>query len=543
MPAGAFAAATALGVGLAGLILTVAGTNPVTGASAAAQPDIPCEQWQQLHPGWPCIPVPKPPPPGVPTGPPSTPSTQAPLPGQPQTQQPGGYGPNVGAVIPPDPGPGNGVPIVPVPGAPVPALPGNPVPATPYGPPAGPGEPTPAPQAPVPAVPPSVTPGQDLVSQLERAARLHKQGLLSDKEFADLKGQLLHGVPVDPVTPSPKDDNQHAAPRVPDRRIPLLLVLAAVAFTAPALRIGRNPAGRAVAAARLTGPDSRGKAFGTFDGLIRQVDNEDQSNDITIAEPFGGVGDSYTVHLLPDRRVDGVTIYQDGKVIVETLFQQDGSWLVWVDDNSYYRIEEDGTVHKLIPSTGEVLRDNVDYASELANKLKLSNLQKMLALLGALAGGLPNRQLPPGFGPGVVPKPDPPGTSPVPGYSYSNNYGTDNFGITAEVDQNGVLDYVIEAGPDSPVKGSQMFEDMWNAVGPNVTAINGTWVNKPREGVVTNLQSFNNAIADGATPQQAAFSTFAGKMAFRHGFRFVEITKLKPEGPGPYTDVEVTFTR
>ncbi|MGX1777354.1 hypothetical protein ACWIGW_34980 [Nocardia brasiliensis] len=341
---------------------------------------------------------------------------------------------------------------------------------------------------------------------------------MSDKEFADLKGQLLHGAPVDPVTPSPRDDNRDTSPKAPDRRVPLLLVLAAAAFTAPALRIGRNGVGRALAAPEPAGQAGRGKAFGSFGGLIMQVDQEDQSNEITVAEPFGGVGDSYTVHLLPDRRVDGVTVYQDGRVIVETLFQQDGSWLVWVDDNSYYRIEEDGTVHKPIPSTGEVLEDNVDYASELASKLKLSNLQKMLALLGALAGGLPNRQLPPGFGPGVVPKPEPPGTSPVPGYSYSHNYGTNNFGITAEVDQNGVLDYVIEAGPDSPVKGSKMFEDMWNAVGPNVTAINGTWVNKPREGVVTNLQSFNNAIAEGATPQQAAFSTFAGKMAFRHGF-------------------------
>ncbi len=91
---------------------------------AAAQPDIPCEQWQQMHPGWPCIPVPKPPPPGPPTGPPTTPPTSAPvLPGQPPGVTNGGS--RAGALTPPPIGPGNGTPIVPVPGASPPALPGN----------------------------------------------------------------------------------------------------------------------------------------------------------------------------------------------------------------------------------------------------------------------------------------------------------------------------------------------------------------------------------------------------------------------------------
>ncbi len=89
---------------------------------AVAQPDIPCEQWQQMHPGWPCIPVPKPPPgpppgtPGGPGGPPTT-AQPAPTPALPgQAPNLSGTGGRAGALTPPPAGPGNGTPIVPVPG-------------------------------------------------------------------------------------------------------------------------------------------------------------------------------------------------------------------------------------------------------------------------------------------------------------------------------------------------------------------------------------------------------------------------------------------
>ncbi len=101
----------------AGMALITINDEPV----ASAQPDIPCEQWQQMHPGWPCVPVPKPPPgppPGTPGGPGGTPTTAQPLPtpampGQPPG--PGGVGGRPGALTPPPVPPGNGTPIVSVP--------------------------------------------------------------------------------------------------------------------------------------------------------------------------------------------------------------------------------------------------------------------------------------------------------------------------------------------------------------------------------------------------------------------------------------------
>lgn len=115
---------------LAALISLVVGAVTVVDAPvASAQPDIPCAQWQQMHPGWPCIPVPKPPPPGPPSTPPPLPT--APMPGQPPADTGGGS--RAGALTPPPVQPGNGTPIVPVPGAPDSVLRGNepPAPAAP----------------------------------------------------------------------------------------------------------------------------------------------------------------------------------------------------------------------------------------------------------------------------------------------------------------------------------------------------------------------------------------------------------------------------
>ncbi|QIS23611.1 hypothetical protein [Nocardia terpenica] len=145
----------AIAAALGGLL---AATGP-TAPPAAAQGYIPCDQWQQMHPGWPCIDTPPLPsaPPGPPTTPPPLPT--APMPGQPQTNN--GSGTNAGALTPPPVAPGNRTPIVPAPGEPGPPPPrpgtGSATGATTPSPgvqgaptPPGPGAPAPVP-APVPA--------------------------------------------------------------------------------------------------------------------------------------------------------------------------------------------------------------------------------------------------------------------------------------------------------------------------------------------------------------------------------------------------------
>ncbi|MFE5460024.1 hypothetical protein [Nocardia sp. NPDC056564] len=115
-----FPTAAALTAALLAAVMTT-----VFDTTATAQPDIPCAQWQQMHPGWPCIPVPKPPPGPAPGPPATTPALPTPvLPGA-APGDTGDMGGHAGALTPPALAPGNGTPIVPVPGEQQPAAPGG----------------------------------------------------------------------------------------------------------------------------------------------------------------------------------------------------------------------------------------------------------------------------------------------------------------------------------------------------------------------------------------------------------------------------------
>ncbi|WP_282779332.1 MULTISPECIES: EndoU domain-containing protein [unclassified Nocardia] len=228
-------------------ITAAAGLLTLTGAATAALWAAPTPVAAQPI----CIPNPMlgiscPPPPPPPPGQPGMPTTAAPpTPGIPSLpDQPGtGGGPNGGAFVPPAAPPYDGTPLIPVPGATEPVLPGN-IPPAPTAPPPAPGQP---PTGEVPTPPPPAE-GEDLVAQLERAARLHEQGVLSDQEFADLKQRLLRSdMPPAPSADrpgSPSTDRPPAPVPEPaerdgfDPRTVALIVAGAAAFTAAARRSG-----------------------------------------------------------------------------------------------------------------------------------------------------------------------------------------------------------------------------------------------------------------------------------------------------------------
>jgi len=94
-------------------------------------------------------------------------------------------------------------------------------------------------------------------------------------------------------------------------------------------------------------------------------------------------------------------------------------------------------------------------------------------------------------------------------------------GVRAELGQDNVLDLYIKTGPSTP-SGEELFAEAFNAFGgQNIQGIRGTWVDAP--GIRDNLISFRTARAAGASPEDAAFRTFTGKMAHRAGFMNVQI--------------------
>ncbi|MFE9575094.1 SHOCT domain-containing protein [Nocardia sp. NPDC006044] len=136
------------------------------------------------------------------------------------------------------------------------------------------------------------------MSQLERAARLHEQGILNDAEFADLKQRILHGdsIPVPqrervPPAPTGEPSNESQTGRAtPDWQIALLLLSGIAGFVAAAPR-GRS--GR--------------EALGS---LVRQV-NSKPSASATDGGSGGGKAPNTTSTPHPDGSVS--TTYNDGR--------------------------------------------------------------------------------------------------------------------------------------------------------------------------------------------------------------------------------------
>jgi hypothetical protein len=114
-------------------------------------------------------------------------------------------------------------------------------------------------------------------------------------------------------------------------------------------------------------------------------------------------------------------------------------------------------------------------------------------------------------------------------------------GLLAEVDADGILNLYIKTGSHTP-RGGEMFREAVEWVGGpgNINGIRGTWVRG--EGLRDNIDSFNAAVRSGLPLEEAAFSTFTGKMAYRFGFSRAEFEVLRGT-PGEYTNVGVVFRR
>ncbi|WP_280471080.1 DUF2332 family protein, partial [Nocardia cyriacigeorgica] len=129
---------------------------------------------------------------------------------------------------------------------------------------------------------------------------------------------------------------------------------------------------------------------------------------------------------------------------------------------------------------------------------------------------------------------------------YVNRYGASDHadltrlleGISGEVDSSGVLSLRVVSSDRTP-SGAEMFDDLWQAIGQDVRSISGAW--KADAGQDSNLITFNAGIAGGLTPEEAALTTWTGKMAVRHGFGEVEVLHLVGP-PGNHSQVVVAFT-
>lgn len=92
-------------------------------------------------------------------------------------------------------------------------------------------------------------------------------------------------------------------------------------------------------------------------------------------------------------------------------------------------------------------------------------------------------------------------------------------------------------GARGAIRGAEQFRKIIDYFGlNNIRSIKGSW------SYGDNLNAFNKAIAEGATPEAAAAQTWTGQQAAKVGFTGVHVTRTYG-AVGAYTKVEVSFTR
>ena len=100
-------------------------------------------------------------------------------------------------------------------------------------------------------------------------------------------------------------------------------------------------------------------------------------------------------------------------------------------------------------------------------------------------------------------------------------YGITNRGIRGDLGEDGFITFTVKKADTTP-RGGQRFNEMMAAFDSSkVRGIRGMWSDDKDLG--DNFRSYKAAIKAKMEPEEAAFETFTGKMAKRHGFTKVRI--------------------
>ena len=115
-------------------------------------------------------------------------------------------------------------------------------------------------------------------------------------------------------------------------------------------------------------------------------------------------------------------------------------------------------------------------------------------------------------------------------------------GILGEVDESGVLTFVIAVKAESPIRGTELFNLMVRAFGARVRAVQGVWRPGCEDSPSANLDKVNERTAAGAPLMDAVQETWTFTRAARLGFS--RATVVAVEGtPGRYTKIDVLLEK
>lgn len=115
-------------------------------------------------------------------------------------------------------------------------------------------------------------------------------------------------------------------------------------------------------------------------------------------------------------------------------------------------------------------------------------------------------------------------------------------GILGSLDETGVLTFFISAKPESPLRGTELFDLMLRAFGDRVRAVMGVWRRGFEGSLSVNLDRVNERTAAGVSLRDAVRETWTYTRAARWGF--TRITLASVEGtPGNYAKIDVLLEK
>jgi hypothetical protein len=112
-------------------------------------------------------------------------------------------------------------------------------------------------------------------------------------------------------------------------------------------------------------------------------------------------------------------------------------------------------------------------------------------------------------------------------------------GILGSLSDAGVVEFAIQAGAGSSIRGTEMFDRMMDHFGADAIAIHAVWIRNAAGHPSTNIDKVNELTATGVDLGQAILQAWTVTRAMRRGFSKAKVLGTPDGTPGGYTRIDV----
>ena len=128
-----------------------------------------------------------------------------------------------------------------------------------------------------------------------------------------------------------------------------------------------------------------------------------------------------------------------------------------------------------------------------------------------------------------------------PQLAFEYNHPSKKATIYGEVDDSGVLEFVVHVLPGSPIRGTELFRRMMIAFGDDAVAIRGVWRKASRPSI--NIDKVNELTGAGMLLDEAVQLAWTVTRAKKWGFSRVRVLGLPVGSPGNFAKIDVLIEK